>query len=52
MFIIIIYYSLTVNDVPANDGNFTIHLVFTKIEPECCYCPMLQIRKLRLRELK
>ena len=27
-----IYYSLTVNDMPAIDGNFTIHLIFTKIK--------------------
>lgn len=26
------YYSLTVNDVPAIDGNFTIHLIVTKIK--------------------
>lgn len=30
--IIIIYYSLTVNDVPAIDGNFIVHLMVTKIE--------------------
>lgn len=27
-----IYYSLAVNDVPAIDGNFTIHLIVTKIK--------------------